>query len=217
MKRRIKRILAALTVVAMLTMLMLTAVTPALAEGGLAVTATTYPLYDLARNVGGEYVEAVYAPDAEDAEGSRVVLCMSDELEVPEGAWMIRATNGLELIDGDTDVLTVPVYNILCASALMEALQEIDPAHADTYEANYEAYTTALIAVDSEFLTAVKSDMKISCEDGSMAYFAKEYGVEYAPDAADAIVLRTYNHPAEEDMDTPYIDLMRRNVEALAQ
>lgn len=203
-----KRLMVLLLVMALLAV-------PALAQAEIAITATSYPLYDLAKIVGGDEVVVTYTPDATIPEDAQIVLCMSDEAKAPEGAKLIRAVDGIDLIEGDTDVLTIPINNVLCGLTLAEALAELDPDNLETYNVRMNAYMEDMFALDAEIRQAVTEQTRVTCDDGSMMYFMMEYNVGYTPDDDTAILLHTYTHPAEEDLNTPYIDLMRRNLEAL--
>ncbi len=204
------------------------------AEDKRVLAATTYPLYDIARTVGGEFVEAVYAPEGgEQAAKAHIVLCVGgpgDAWTADSDAMVLRAIDGLELMDTegnpamedtqadliDTDVMTIPVHNMLCASALADALIAADAEHAEEYRENLAAYIDQMIDLDARFREAAAGGLQIACADGSMRYFLREYELTYAEDsAAEAVVLSTYDHPAEEDIQTPYVQLMERNLSAL--
>lgn len=167
------------------------------------------------------------------AKNAQIVLCVgndSDAWAEKLNATVVRATDGLMLMDTDgnpatdetsakkldTDVLTVPVNNMLCASSLADALSAMDAEHAQQYQDNASAYVEALIDLDLRFREAVQGIEAITCKDGSMRYFAQEYGVVYEAKAgAGVVVLSTYNDPGKADMEMTYIQLMERNLEAL--
>lgn len=194
----------------------------AVAEEKSMIVATTYPLYDMAQNICGDLAEIQYAPEgAEEAAGAAdVVLCMGTE----DDAWadaladvkVVKAVNGLDLIEGDTDVLTIPVNCMICAAYFADAMGEIDPENNATYQSNLTAYVETMNAMDSHIREAVSEGMKIRCADGSMAYFAREYGLTEAQDDEGAAELSTYNYPAEELCETAYVELMHANLHALA-
>ncbi len=186
----------------------------------LTIVATNYPLYDMVCQIGGGHLNAFYQPEAnaDSIEGADILLCMGGEKEAwaneLEGVTVIRAMEGAKIIEGEENILTIPVNNMLAACALIDTLTVLDEAHSQMYNDNFDAYMDALIELDQEFCQAVSEETKVSCEDGSMAYFADEYGVEIA-DSADSIALKTYENPADEDLTVPYIELMHRNLEAL--
>lgn len=213
-----KKVLSLMLLAALLVM-------PVLAEAEISIAATSYPLYDMAKIVGGDAVEVTYVPDAQIPEGTQIVLCMANEVTDAGDATVISAVNKAYVsVEGDTSCLTAPINNAMVARALTEVLQSMDADNMDNFANSLSAYTNDIIALDAEIRTLVDEKknngeaLKVTCADsGSLACFAKEYGVEYAQDAPDAIELSSYEHPADEDLEVPYIDLMRRNLEALAQ
>lgn len=187
---------------------------PAAAEVKTAtICATTYPLYDMAQKIGGEYVTAMYVPDGTIPE-TDILLCVKDEAEAPADAIVVRAVGGVALIEGDNDVLTIPVNNMLCASYLVDALCALDKEHSDTYQQNLTAFVDEMNEMDQAFRSAASGVAAITCKDGSMAYFAQEYGLKYLKDG-DAVVLFTYDHPEKELLGQSYLDLMKMNLKAL--
>lgn len=182
-------------------------------EDKITIYATTYPLYDLARQIGGKRVEVKYATDGE-IEEAEILLLVNDEIIVPDGVVVVRAIEGLELIEGDYDVLTIPVNNMLCAISLADALYKLDREHNDEYQQNTSTFIDEMSEMDLAFRNSLSGDEEIACNDGSMAYFALEYGVKYT-NAENAIVLSTYNKPDEERIGTSYLELMKMNLDAL--
>lgn len=194
----------------------------AVAEEKLTVVATTYPLYDLAASVGGELVDVVYASEnaAEAAAEADIVLCVGGEADAwtagLEGKTVVKAAEGLLMIEGDLDVTTIPVNCMIVASYLADALAVVDGDNNAVYQENLGNYIMAMSELDLAIRAVVTADTVVSCADGSMAYFAQEYGVTYSQDAEGAIVLSTYNVPAEEDMELSYAELMQKNIAALS-
>lgn len=213
--------------IALLLMLTLMAVTPALAEEKPVVVATTYQLYDVARIVGGEFVEVKYAPEnaQEVVKEGEILFCLGGEddawTESLEGVTVVRVLdkmhNLFEPIEGDNEIMAVPINCLWAAMELQDVLSEVDAANKDAYTANTDAFTIEVFAFDKEIRESISNaaEVKIKGSDGSMAYFAAEYGLQYAPDAEDAIALNTYSNPSEEDLEVPYLELMRRNLDAL--
>lgn len=187
----------------------------------LTVIATTYPLYDMAFQIGGGHLNVVYQPDAtvESIEGADILLCMGGEKDSwaadLEDVMVVRAMDGIELIEGEENVLTIPVNNMIVASYFTDALCIADESHSDMYVNNLGMYTEALIALDLKFRDVIEEGTMVFCEDGSMAYFAKEYGVEAVDNTDGAVIMNTYEHPADEELTVPYIELMEQNLEAL--
>ena len=189
------------------------------AEEKATIVATTFPLYDIAKNVGGDLVNVVYVPDYQENSIECDVIYVLSEESAPWAKELkdVRvevALKGIELIEGDNDAFTAPINVMIAASYLMDALCEIDPAHTDVYLLNYIAYFEQINAIDAKFREADIEDKFITCNDGSMAYFAKEYGIQIQ-DGEEACVLSTYNFPSEEDVLLSYAELMLKNLEAL--
>ena len=190
-------------------------------EHHLTVVATTYPLYDMAFQIGGEHLNVAYQPEAtiESIDGTDILLCMGGEKDSwatdLEDVMVVRAMDGIELIEGEENVLTIPVNNMIVASYFTDALCAADDSHSDMYVNNLGMYTEAFISLDLSFRDAIEEGTKVFCENGSMAYFAKEYGVEAVDTVEGAVVMNTYEHPVDEELTVPYIELMQRNLEAL--
>ena len=114
-------------------------------EAQLCLVATAYPLYDMAKSISGEYAEVLYMPEAtaEDAQSADILFCMSQEQDSwageVEGARLLFAADGLDLLEGDGDFLTIPVNNMICASYLADILGEMDAEHNDLYQQNVAA------------------------------------------------------------------------------
>lgn len=193
----------------------------ALAEEQRAIVATTYPLYDMAKTVCGDLADVQYVPeDAEAAAAAAdIVLCMGAESDAwADGltdAKVVKAINGLDLIEGDTDVLTIPVNCMICASYFADAMGELDPENNQVYQSNLSGYVETMSAMDAHIREAISEGLEVRCADGSMAYFAREYGVIEAQDEEGAAELYTYNYPAEELLETSYAELMHGNLHAL--
>ncbi len=191
----------------------------AAAEEGLTVVATTYPLYDMAKTVCAELADVRYAPEDTQSQAAEadVVLCVGTEAwaDELEGAKVVKAIDGIELIEGDNDVLTIPVNCMICASYFADAMVAVDAQNNPTYQENLAGYVESMGDMDRHIRAEAKEGMKVSCADGSMAYFAREYGVTYEQGAADAAELQTFNYPDAEHAETPYVELMHANLHAL--
>lgn len=206
----------------LVALMLLIGAASALAEESLTVVATTYPLYDMAKAVCGDLAQVVYAPeDAQaQAEGADILLCMGAEddqwADALENVRVVKAVDGIELIEGDSDVLTVPVNCMICASYLADALNALDGDNNAAYQANLDEYVTAMADMDAHIRQSVTEGMKVRGADGSMAYFAREYNLVNDPEATDAAELNTFDRTADADAETPYVELMHQNLHALA-
>lgn len=197
-----------------------------------SVIATNYPLYDMARNIAGSRLNVALANEY--AEGCHIILCEGGVADAwvneQEGAAVIRAIDYATLkldLEGnpapedapieltDTRVLTVPIHMVLCAYALAEELARLDAEHTQAYYANLDEYANAMFALDAMFREAANQQV-IRGGDGSMAYFAQEYGLINLPQEERALVLNTFAQPNAQDAGIAYIELMERNLIALA-
>lgn len=203
----------------MLALLLLLGCT-AFAEAQRTIVATTYPLYDIAQSVCGDLAQVIYAPQAaeKEAAGADVLLCMGTDAD----AWadslkdvrVVKALEGVDVIEGNADALTIPVNCMISASYFADAMNEIDPEHNNAYQDRLTAYVESMIALDDHIRSVVQPNAEISCPDGSMAYFAREYGLTET-DSADAIALYTYNYPEDDLIDMPYAELLHANLHRL--
>ena len=208
------------SIVSMMLALLLWMGCTAFAEAQRTIVATTYPLYDIAQSVCGDLAQVVYAPQAAEKEAADadVLLCMGTDAD----AWadslkdvrVVKALDGIDSIEGNADALTIPVNCMICASYFADAMNEIDPEHNDVYQDRLTAYVESMISLDDHIRSAVQPNAKISCPDGSMAYFAREYGLTET-DAAEAIALYTYNYPEDDLIGTPYAELLHANLHRL--
>ena len=167
---------------------------------GLTIVATSYPMYSTALQITEGLQEVRYEP----AEGE-ASLTVGD-------VTILASACALAPIEGDTDTLTVPVNVMIFASLLGDVLNAQDPENNATYQERISALVTEYSDLDLALREVVTADTAIACDDGSMAYFAAEYGVKLAEDGT---VLHTYDTPSEEDAAVSYLELMQRNLAAL--
>lgn len=175
----------------------------------VTISAETYPLYSLTKLVAGDSAEVVL----DGGENAAIVFCVGSR-EAAEHQAVVSVTELLAIQGEDTDALTIPVNCMIMASYLADALGHADPGGAAAYQANLSALVTELSELDLALRAAVTADTAIACTDGSMAFFAAEYGVTLAE---DGIPLSTYNHPPEELRELTYVELMTKNLEALQE
>ena len=82
----------------------------------------------------------------------------------------------------DEHVWTSPRNVILLTEALRDALAELDPAHAEDYRANAEAYIRKLEALDGELRTLAETsvrDLLVVGDRFPFLYLVREYGLSY--------------------------------------
>lgn len=190
------------------------------AEEKPTIAATTFPLYDIAKNVAGDKMNVVYVPEnAQENVQEYDILFVLNESTDPwtteiEGKTVVYALEGIETIDGENDVFTAPINVMLCASYFSDALCALDPANSVVYQENFVQYFTLMSEIDSQYRSALQPGMNVFSRDGSLVYLAIEYGVNVW-DTKDAYILATYNFPTEEDAILSYAELMMRNIEVL--
>mgnify|MGYP000862602185 FL=1 len=220
-----------------LILLLLLCLCSGLAEDDtIVIKATTYPLYDMARSLYGDPATVTFMPDAStDTLGQcDILLCVGDENDqwtaFLDGVTVVRALDsigGLLTIDGnvasldtpieeiDADVLTIPINDVLVAYDLVDAVTMLNADIGTAATDELEDYANQYFEMDRLFVEAVENGAAVTCHDGSMNYFAQEYGVDV--DQEGAVELHTYNMPGNENLEVPYIELMQRNLQAIKE
>ena len=218
-----------------LILLLLLCLCSGLAESDtMVIKATTYPLYDMARSLYGDAVTVTLVPDAStDTLGQcDILLCVGDENDEwttsLDGVTVVRALDsisGLLTIDGnvassdtpieriDADVLTIPINNVLVAYDLVDSVTMLNADIGTAATDKLEDYANQYFEMDRLLVDAVKNGVSVTCVDGSMNYFAHEYGVDVEQEGA--VELHTYNMPENENLEVPYIELMQQNLQAI--
>jgi zinc/manganese transport system substrate-binding protein len=189
---------------------LVTAIVPARAQDKIDVVASFSILGDLVRNVGGERIAVttlvgpngdahVYAPTPRDAKKIAdaklvVVNGLGFEGWLPRlvkssggKAVIVTATQGIapRKLDSHEDphawqsVANARIY----VANIRDALAKADPAGADTYKANAEAYLAKLTTLDGDVKAAVASipsaHRKVISTHDAFGYFAAAYGIEF--------------------------------------
>ncbi len=178
-------------------------------DGLLAVSTTTSLIGDVARRIGGLRVDVrVLLPIGSDPHAfeprPQDVAALSDAdlvlvngfgfeetlqplLENAEN--VVIVSNGIEALplaeeEGGLDphVWQDPNHVIVWARNIRDAFAKADPAHADEYDANAEAYTAELIALDAWIEEQVaqipEANRKLVTDHTDFAYFSARYGFE---------------------------------------
>jgi zinc/manganese transport system substrate-binding protein len=191
-------------------MSLVAAIVPARAQDKIDVVASFSILGDFVRNVGGERVAVttlvgpngdahVYTPTPRDAKKIAdaklvVVNGLGFEGWLPRlvkssggKAVIVTATQGIapRKLDSHEDphawqsVANARIY----VANIRDALAKADPAGADTYKANAEAYLAKLTTLDSDVKAAVASipaaHRKVISTHDAFGYFAAAYGIEF--------------------------------------
>lgn len=191
-------------------MSLVAAIVPARAQDKIDVVASFSILGDFVRNVGGERVAVttlvgpngdahVYTPTPRDAKKIAdaklvVVNGLGFEGWLPRlvkssggKAVIVTATQGiaprkLDLHEDPHAWQSVANARIYVAN-IRDALAKADPAGADTYKANAEAYLAKLTALDSDVKAAIATiptvHRKVISTHDAFGYFAAAYGIEF--------------------------------------
>jgi len=83
----------------------------------------------------------------------------------------------------DPHIWLAPTLVKMQARAILAALQEVDPAHQDIYQANYQRFTDAIDQLDGD-LKAIftgKRGMQFMVFHPAWEYFARAYGLRQVP------------------------------------
>ncbi|MGM4916023.1 metal ABC transporter solute-binding protein, Zn/Mn family [Tardiphaga sp. 813_E8_N1_3] len=189
---------------------LLNAILPARAQDKINIVASFSILGDFVRNVGGERIAVttlvgpngdahVYTPTPQDAKKIAdaklvVVNGLGFEGWLPRlvkssggKATVVTATQGIapRKLDSHEDphawqsVGNAKVY----VANIRDALAKADPAGADTYKANAEAYLAKLAVLDNDVKAAVAgipaAHRKVISTHDAFGYFAAAYGIEF--------------------------------------
>ena len=191
-------------------LLLVAAILPAHAQERLNVVASFSILGDFAKNVGGERVSVttlvgpngdvhVYTPapaDAQKIANAKIVIFNGLGLEgwlprlvqsAGSRATMVTASQGItpRRLGSDADphawqsVANAKIY----VANIRDALVAADPADAQVFRANADAYLTKLDALDREVREAIAQippeRRKVISTHDAFGYFASAYGIEF--------------------------------------
>jgi len=191
-------------------MLIAAVMSPARADDQVNVVASFSILGDFVRNVGGERVAVttlvgpngdahVYTPtpaDAKKVADAKLVIVNGLGFEgwLPRlvkssggKAIIVTATQGIaprELDSHEDPHAWQSVANArIYVANIRDALAKADPAGADTYKANAEAYLAKLAVLDNDVKAAVATipgaHRKVISTHDAFGYFAAAYGIEF--------------------------------------
>ncbi|MDR0531782.1 MAG: metal ABC transporter substrate-binding protein [Oscillospiraceae bacterium] len=138
--------------------------------------------------VGGESDAWVGKLLDSSANAKRSVVTLMDcvqplEEEIGEGMQALAEENGGGEIEYDEHVWTSPKNAKRIAEKISAALCEADPANAEAYRRNTEAYLQKLSALDAEFQAIVDQAARRTIVFGDrfpFLYFTRAYGLRYA-------------------------------------
>jgi ABC-type Zn uptake system ZnuABC Zn-binding protein ZnuA len=186
--------------------------------GLLRVVATTSLIADVAGQVGGSRVTIrgllplgadphAYEPRPQDVAAitdAQIVLVNGFGLEetldrlLHDAAYMVNVSTdieGLPLAEEsnglDPHVWQDPNNVAVWARNIAEAFAEADPAHADEYRANAEAYVAELTALDAWIEEQVaqipEANRKLVTDHNDFGYFAARYGFEQVGEVVPSV------------------------------
>jgi zinc transport system substrate-binding protein len=145
---------------------------------------------DLFIYVGGEndtWVDGILSSFDHEVPVLRLIDCVNAVEEVtvegmqPEEEEEEEASDEGE-IEYDEHVWTSPKNAVAIEQAVAKELSTLDPANAATYQANSDAYTEKLTALDSayaDFFAGVANKTLIVGDRFPLRYFADEFGLTY--------------------------------------
>jgi zinc/manganese transport system substrate-binding protein/manganese/iron transport system substrate-binding protein len=199
----------ALALIAVLLAACSPSASPTAPAGALRVVATTTVFADIAANVGGDRVEVSsiipsgvgpedYEPQPDDARRvAEAQLVISNGVGLDD--WLADLLQGggdipqLVLGEGITPIvvedepnphfwLDPTLVRDHYVTAIASKLSELDPAGAETYGANADAYADQLDALDAELLARVEeipaANRKLVTFHDAFPYFARHFGFE---------------------------------------
>jgi len=159
--------------------------------GKLKVVTTNFPLYDFAREIGGDFVSIKmlagghsYEPSPQDIiaiQNADVFMFIGGESD----EWVKKLSDGIKFIDEhehDEHIWTSPKTAIEMVEKITEVFSEKDTLNKDFYKKRSAEYIANLNALDSAFAAIVQSSPRKTIIFGDrfpFERFAEEYGLEY--------------------------------------
>lgn len=125
----------------------------------------------------GQYMEPWAQQMISGLEGETVVVDVSEHIQLDEEEHGDHDHGGF-----DPHIWTSPVNAKQMVENIAQALMEADPAHAQEYQENADAYQRQLDALDAQFREVVANGKRREIVFGgrfALHYFAKEYGLDY--------------------------------------
>ncbi|MGI0065312.1 MAG: metal ABC transporter solute-binding protein, Zn/Mn family [Nitrosotalea sp.] len=189
-----------------------------ISDNKLKVAASFFPLYEFARNVGGNKTD-VYSflpigeephewepsiQEIEELHGTKLFIYNGAGMESYISKYMesgefqnmtfVKATDGITLLKADSaeddkeilaqggmdpHVWNDPIFAEQEVTNIKNAIQKVDPANAQYYENNANAYIAKLTALDNDIKTGLshcKKDTFVSFHN-AFSYFSNRYGI----------------------------------------
>ncbi|MBI1863920.1 zinc ABC transporter substrate-binding protein [Candidatus Woesebacteria bacterium] len=178
----------------------------------IKVTASFYPLYDFAKNVGGDKTEVInitpagsephdFDPTPQDIvniQKSKLFIYNDINLErwtdklLPDlGSHIIKASNGINITSSDPHVWLDPVLAQIEVKNITQALKAADHQNQSIYDANSQNYINKLKTLDTEFKVGLSSctSRDFITSHQAFGYLASRYNLNmisiagFSPDA----------------------------------
>lgn len=165
----------------------------------LTVTASYYPLYDFAKNVGGDKVQVTsltpagaephdYEPSAKalaEARRSDVFVYNGGVFEPWADTFVrdyrqeaVKARSGIAIAAGDPHFWLDPVLAQKIVGNIRDGLSRADPANKQYYAKNADSYIAKLVRLDEDFRSGLgrcDQDTIITSHD-AFSYVSQRYG-----------------------------------------
>ncbi|BAL80668.1 metal ABC transporter substrate-binding protein [Caldisericum exile] len=170
----------------------------------LKVAVTIYPFYDAVKSIAGDLADVVVIvppgssphtyvltpQDIKNLEGVSVIFENNFGLEEflssvisSLNAKVVNVSESLKSIvdanGGNPHLWLNPEYFVVQSETIKNTFVELDPAHKDTYERNFEAYKSEILSKATELkqkLTTLKNRNVITFHD-AFPYFAEYFGL----------------------------------------
>lgn len=168
-------------------------------DGQLQIVAALYPLAEIAHQIGGSRIVVSNLTPA-GVEPHDIELTTDDVDAIEDADLVLYVGNGLQpgiakaaakrdrgALDvgrgitsgGDPHFWLDPSLMVRATEAVLGALEEVDPQHADEYRANAEQYGRDLTGLDERFAAATKNCARreLVTAHAAFGYLAKRYGL----------------------------------------
>ena len=169
------------------------------------VVTSFYPLYEIAKQVGGDYVEiknlvpAGAEPHDYELTPKDIASVYESQILVVNGAglepWLDRVSTDLknqsktvvvdesklfpDLVKGDPHLWMNPVQYSKEVDAFAQAISGVDPAHLDYYQTQAQRFQKQLADLDQQFKNGLQkcSLREFVTNHAAFGYLAKQYGL----------------------------------------
>ena len=178
-------------------------------QNKIKVVTSFYPLYEIAKQVGGDYVEIknLVPPGAEphdyELTPKDIASVYESQILVVNGAalepWLDRISTDLknqsktvvvdesklfpDLVSGDPHLWMNPVQYSKEVDVFVKALSGVDPAHLDYYQTHAQRFKKLLADLDNEFKNGLQQCAlhEFVTNHAAFGYLSKQYGLTMIP------------------------------------